>query len=253
MKYLSLEFYKIKRKKIILMTFLFVAVEIMWCIMNSNRALTKNPDMLSGFEYSYMIMSFTSLNGLFFPILISIITSRISDIEHKGDTWKLLKSSATPLNSIYFSKFLCSTILISVSILLQILAILGFASFKDFIEPFSMSLIIKYTLGTILVSIAIIALHQWVATVFQNQMLAVTLGMLGSFIGLTSGLFFQGIRRLFIWSYYIELTPLNYAYDTALGSSVYKVNMNFSMTVLIFFVGMLIYYIGKNHLLNKEI
>ena len=70
MKYLGLEFYKLKRKKIILMTFLFVAVEIMWCIINSNRAITRNPDMLGGFEYSYMLMSFASLNGLFFPILI---------------------------------------------------------------------------------------------------------------------------------------------------------------------------------------
>lgn len=106
MKYLGLEFYKLKRKKIILMTFLFVAVEIMWCIINSNRAITRNPDMLGGFEYSYMLMSFASLNGLFFPILISIITSRISDIEHKGDTWKLLKSSVTSLNSIYLSKII---------------------------------------------------------------------------------------------------------------------------------------------------
>lgn len=253
MKYLGLEFYKLKRKKIILMTFLFVAVEILWCIINSNRAITHNPDMLGGFEYSYMIMSFASLNGLFFPILITIITSRISDIEHKGDTWKLLKSSVTSLNSIYLSKFLCSVILVSASVLMQMLSIILFGYFRDVIESFSIFLLLKYTLGTILVSMAITSLHLWIATVIPNQMITITFGMIGSFIGLTSGLFYQGIRRLFIWSYYLELTPLNYAYDNAVGSSVYRVDMHFSLTILIFLIGMLIYYIGRNHLLKKEV
>lgn len=253
MKYLGLEFYKLKRKKIILMTFLFVGVEIMWCIMNSSRAITRNPDMLGGFEYSYMIMSFTSLNGLFFPILISIITSRISDIEHKGDTWKLLKSSVTSLNSIYSSKFLCSAILVSVPVLMQVLSIILFGYFRGATESFSIFLILKYSLGTILVNIAIITLHLWIATVIPNQMIAITFGMVGSFIGLTSGLFYQGIRRLFIWSYYLELSPLSYAYDTVSGSSVYRTDMNFSITILIFLIGMLIYYIGRNHLLKKEV
>ena len=253
MKYLGPEFYKLKRKKIILMTFLFVAVEIMWCIVNSNRAITRNPDMLGGFEYSYMLMSFASLNGLFFPILISIITSRISDIEHKGDTWKLLKSSVTSLNSIYLSKFLCSAILVSIPVLMQVLSIVLFGHFRGVIESISVSLLLKYTLGTILVSIAIIALHLWIATVIPNQMIAITFGMIGSFIGLTSGLFYQGIRRLFIWSYYLELSPLSYAYDNVLGSSVYRIDMNFSITILVFLIGMLIYYIGRNHLLKKEV
>ncbi|HBG7908536.1 TPA: ABC transporter permease, partial [Clostridioides difficile] len=140
MKYLGLEFYKLKRKKIILMTFLFVAVEIMWCIINSNRAISRNPDMLGGFEYSYMLMSFASLNGLFFPILISIITSRISDIEHKGDTWKLLKSSVASLNGIYLSKFLCSAILVSVPVLIQVLSIVLFGYFRGVIESLSVFL-----------------------------------------------------------------------------------------------------------------
>lgn len=253
MKYLGLEFYKLRRKKLFLMTFLFVVVEILWCIMNSNRTITRNPDMLSGFEYSYIIMNFVTLNGLFFPILISIITSRISDIEHKGDTWKLLKSSVAPLNSIYFSKFLCTTILISVSVLMQLLSIILFGCFGDMIEPFSLILLLKYTFGTILVSTAIIALHLWIATVIPNQMIAITFGMVGSFIGLTSGLFYQGIRRLFIWSYYLELSPLNYAYDNASGPSVYRIDMNLLIIIIIFLIGMLIYYIGRNHLLKKEL
>lgn len=253
MKYLSLEFYKIKRKKIFLMTFLFLIVEIIWGLMNLNRALTNNSSMLSGFEYSYMIMNFSTMNGLFFPILISIITSRISDIEHKGDTWKLLKSSATPLKSIYLSKFLCSVILMVVSVLIQILFIVVFSSIKDFSELFSIALLTQYTVGTIMVSVAIIALHLWIATIFSNQMIAITLGMVGSFIGLTSGLFFQGIRKLFIWSYYLELSPVSFSFDDIIGSSLYRVDMHFSTIILVFLVGILIYHIGKNQLLKKEV
>lgn len=118
MKYFGLEFYKFKRKKIILMIFLFVVVEIMWCIVNLNRVIICNLDMLGGFEYFYMFMSFVSLNGLFFFILILIIILCISDIEYKGDIWKFLKFFVIFLNSIYLFKFLCFVILVFIFVLM---------------------------------------------------------------------------------------------------------------------------------------
>ncbi|OUM95783.1 MAG: hypothetical protein A9Z00_14375 [Thermobacillus sp. ZCTH02-B1] len=42
--------------------------------------------------------------------------------------------------------------------------------------------------------------------------------MLGSFAGLTAALFPAGVRRLLIWSYYLDLAPVTFRYAESAGT-----------------------------------
>lgn len=76
--------------------------------------------------------------------------------------------------------------------------------------------------------------------------------MLGSFIGMTAGLFPAAIRHIFIWSYYLELSPVTYLYTEPTGSyMIQPVSFGIGINALIMTV--LFYFAGRIQVSRQEI
>lgn len=249
MKYLTLEFYKLKRKKIFFMVFFFLLFQLLWGILATDQYLSKEAYVHG---YQYTIMMFTTLNGTFFPILIGVIMSRICDIEHKNGMLKQLSSSAVSTRSIYFSKFLCCLLITFFMVLVQLIAIIAYGKIANFPGTFPITLIFSYGIGTLIISIPIIALQQWISITIENQMFPLTLGLIGGFIGTVAQLFPSIFQNLFIWAYFSKLSPMSFIVIN---------NDNFTMQIreipmlpiiASLIIGVLIYCLGQHHRLRKE-
>ncbi|MFD0870786.1 MULTISPECIES: ABC transporter permease [Paenibacillus] len=210
MKALALEFYKLRRKRIFAMMTLFLGAELAWAFVSISMSMSRHPDSTS---WEALLVTVASMNGLFVPIMSAVAVSRICDMEHKGDTWKLLATTAVRRSRLYWAKYWCANILILYYISLQAAAIAGFGIVKGFAEPLPFSLLIPYIGGALLTSMAIVALQQWISLSVKNQAFALSLGMIGGFIGMAADFFPAGVRRLFIWSYYTGLSPVIYQYS----------------------------------------
>lgn len=217
MKALALEYFKIRRKKIWVMLTLFLAAEMIWAAMSISISISRSA---SNANWEALIFSIASMNGLFLPIISAIVVSRICDMEHKGSTWKMLMTTNIGRNEVYTAKYVCSNSLILYGILAQAVFIVAFGLSKNIPGPLPFSLLGQFVIGTLLTTLAITALQQWLSLTVHNQAFALCLGMLGGFIGTTSGLFPAGVRHLFIWSYYMDLTPVTYIYGASSGSYV---------------------------------
>lgn len=66
MHVVALEFFKLRRRRVLLMIVLFLGVEILWASISVSNSFTRNPDS-AGWEG--IITTFSSMNGLFLPIL----------------------------------------------------------------------------------------------------------------------------------------------------------------------------------------
>jgi len=210
MKVLALEFYKLRRKRIVVMMTLFLAMELIWTFMSMSVYMSRDADNVSWLS---IIVMAASINGLFLPIMSAIAVSRISDMEHKGNTWKLLISTSVDRGSLYWAKYICANTLLLYYLLLQAAAIAAFGMVNGFAGPPPLLLLLPFIGGAALANLAVTALQQWVSLAIKNQAFALCLGMLGGFIGMTAGLFPAFVRRLFVWSYYFELSPVGIAYN----------------------------------------
>lgn len=249
MKTLSLEFFKLRRKKIFLMITLFLSLEILWTFMSVSISISRNPNSP---VLESILTTVASMNGLFLPIICAIISSRICDMENKGNTWKLLISTNMTRRSIYASKYLCSCILLLYGILLQAFSITIFSITKSSTIVLPISLIIRFIGGTMLTSMIILGLQQWITLAVKNQAFALCFGMIGGFLGMVANFFPETVRRIIIWSYYTELSPVKYNFT---NESIEFINQNprIGMITITFLLIVIFYIVGNYHFSRQEV
>ena len=248
MNSLYLEFFKLKRKKVFIFMFFLISFECAFGLYQIHRDLTYD---IKGFEMEYLIMELTDLNAIFFPILIAVIISRLCEIEHKDNFWKNLFCVGISKKSIYLNKFIISCILILLCIIGEFITILIYSLFTKI--KFSLILLIIFSLCTFMVSIPIIALQLFISSFYKNQTYAITLGISGSFIGFTAGLFPDVIRRILIWSYYWDLSPVSFVFKENKIMGISYQGISIIPVIIIFIIGILIYILGKRIFCKKEI
>ncbi|AFS79740.1 hypothetical protein Curi_c27470 [Gottschalkia acidurici 9a] len=84
---LKIEFLKTKNTRSFVIPFLLFLIGSLWAIAASQLQTINPSDMET---LPKIVALFASLNGLFFSIAIGLFTSKISSIEHIGNTFKLL-------------------------------------------------------------------------------------------------------------------------------------------------------------------
>lgn len=248
-KTFGLEYFKIRRKKIWIMILLFLAAEMMWAFLSTSMSIARNSDHA---VWESIIFSIASMNGLFMPIISAIVVSRICDMEHKGSTWKMLVATNVSRGRLYAAKYLCANSLLLYGILAQTLLMIAFGLINHFPGGLPVEGLIHFIGGTMLATLAVTALQQWISMAVKNQAFALCLGMLGGFIGMTAGLFPSGIRHLFIWSYYSDLNPVAFQYAES-SSSYITQPMNSGLVLAALGMIVLFYLAGNIHVNRQEI
>ncbi|KXY07223.1 ABC transporter permease [Bacillus sp. FSL K6-0067] len=248
-KILALEYFKIRRKKIWTMIILFLIVEMLWAFMSISRSIASNPDNR---VWESIFFSISSMNGLFMPIISAVVASRICDMEHKGSTWKMLVATNVEHRQLYAAKYICINSLMLNAIFAQILFIIVFGLIKNFPGTVPIELLTRFIFGNLLTTLAITAIQQWVSFSIKNQSFALCLGMLGGFIGMTAGLFPAAIRHIFIWSYYLELSPVTYLYVEPMGFYMIQ-PVSFRIILGALIMTGLFYFAGRIQVNHKEI
>ncbi|WP_372631151.1 ABC transporter permease [Cohnella sp.] len=246
-KIFGLEYFKIRRKKIWIMITLFLAAEMMWAFLSTSMSIARNSDHA---VWESIIFSIASMNGLFMPIISAIVVSRICDMEHKGATWKMLVATNVSRGRLYAAKYLCANSLLLYGILAQTGLMIAFGLIKDFPGAPPVEWLIRFIGGTMLATLAVTALQQWISLAVKNQAFALCLGMLGGFIGMTAGLFPTSVRHLLIWSYYFDLSPVTFQY--AETASSYMTQPTSSMLVAAALGMIVLFYIAGNIQVNRQ-
>ncbi|MDH2860378.1 MULTISPECIES: ABC transporter permease [Bacillus cereus group] len=118
-----------------------------------------------------------------------------------------------------------------------------FGFVHKFSSNFSSALFVQFVFGTFLTTLAVTALPQWLSFTIKNQIFALCLGMLGGFIGMTAGLFPTAIRRIFIWTYYLELSRVAYLYKDSLSAYIVQ-SINLWNVIVTVALAILFYIIG---------
>lgn len=99
MKLLKLEFFKCRRRKILLVCAAVLAAELLWLVTTFLRQDAE--DLRQG--WMLLLYNLAMVDAIIMPISVATIASRNCELEHKGTTLKLLETMAAP-GALYAAK-----------------------------------------------------------------------------------------------------------------------------------------------------
>lgn len=199
---------KMKGRGVALVPLAFLALTVLWSFW-----LVKDPDpgdLAAG--YYNMLYQYPLMNAILMPVMIAVIASRICDMEIKGGTMKLLFTVQKR------SGFLDCKLLMGVKYLLlyaagetALIPVLGRAA--GFTQRFPKRLVALHFCVTLTVGAVLLLLQEMISLYSENQILPLLVGLAGTFLGLFSMFFPDGVTRLVLWAYFAVFGTVKMNWD----------------------------------------
>ncbi len=202
--------------------------------------------------WMYFLYQFPILNSIMMPIIAAVVASRLCDIEHKGQTLKLL-ATIMPAGRLFTAKFLCGGLYMLATVLLQLIVIVAVGCAMGFEGKVPLDKLCYYLLFTTAVNLTILLLQQILSLLIKNQMIPFSIGIIGSFAGLFILYFPQNLAKFLLWGYYGVLMLVGMDWDRATRITNFHfvpVDWTGFITLLIMFG--VIYSIGRALFIRKE-
>lgn len=204
MNLLRLEFYKCRRRKILLVCAAILAVELIWMSAFFSRQTAE--EMSQG--WMLLLYNLAMVDAIVLPLSVATLASRNCELEHKGNTWKLLETMATP-GRLYAAKLGWGALVLAGLLILRSGLFLAVGTVLGFSGGIPWGRFALFTLISWVVSMMVYALQQGLSLRFANQAVALVCGISGSFLGILSMLFPPALIRCVPWGYYGLMSLVN--------------------------------------------
>ena len=240
---------KARNKKAVLVPLGFLAFDFLWAIW---QVSSMDPGELPD-GYMMFFYQLPTMNVILLPLMISVIASRICDMEVKGDTMKLL-FTLQKRTGFFDCKYLTCMKYLLVFVAGQgiMLPVLGnvyhFGRLK-------LSLLFLHMLATLAVSAVILCIQQFLSLLSENQLLPLAVGIAGCFLGLFSMFFPAPAARLVLWGYYAVFACVGMDWDADINKILGYYEIPFPTVSFLLFLaaGTVLYLICRTIIIKKEV
>lgn len=249
MKLLRLEFFKCRRRKVGWICLAFLAAQLLWVGYSIVRM--EQVERVQGWQMT--IYDLLLIDAVMLPITVGAIASRSGELEHKGNTWKLLETMA-PAGRLFDAKLAWGALWIGGMLLCRTLVFLGLGLAFGFprqvpLLQFGLQFLISFS-----VTLTIYLLQQSLSLLFRNQAVALVTSIVGSFAGLFSLFFPIWVQKCLLWGYYGVLNLAAMDWDPVTrATDFYWITVDKSGIVLLalWFVALLA--LGRTLFIRKEV
>lgn len=179
MKALRIEFWKSRRRGLWLVCAALLAVELLWIFWAFHNPSEQDREK----GWLYLLYNMPLLNGILFPVIGATLASRVADVEHKGNTLKLLET-IQPKAQLFHAKLLLGALYLLPIAVLQVAFLLGIGRFYGFYGTPNPTDYWQYALFTFTPCFGVYALHLALSLRIKNQVVPLCIGLGGSFAAL---------------------------------------------------------------------
>ncbi len=179
MSTLQMEFRKLKRKRIGLTMCALIGVQFAWLLWAGSHP--NETERLYG--WIEMLYSLPLVSVIMMPTIMAVLASRLADVEHKGNTYKLLKTLRRP-GALYHAKVVCGGLFILAVSAAQFLFIIalgyarGYAGHPEW-NHYGAAFVLNLAC-----CLSLYLLQLLLSMLFFNQMIPLVAGLGGSMLGL---------------------------------------------------------------------
>ena len=207
--------------------------------------------------YLMLLYQLPMVNTIFFPVLGMVVASRLCDLEHKGDTLKLL-CTLTEKGRLFDAKLLYGLGITLFCVCLYWAACLMAGVLLGFAGPVPWKPELLYLLFTLAPTAVIYVFQHSLSLLVKNQAVALCAGALGEFAGLFSMFLPQlpWLRRSLLWGYYGELQFVglfDWDKDTRWTKAHFEMmGFDWRSFILLCLMGLGLYLLGRRSFIRKE-
>lgn len=247
-KAIALEFFKTRRRKVWIIVAAMVFVQMLWSMWGVGRMDAR--ELSQG--WMFFLYKLPLLNSIMMPVVAAVVASRLCDVEHKGQTLKLL-NTVMPAGRLFAAKFVCGALYLLAAALLQVvfMLVIGYAAGFEGSPPAGKLLL--YLFFTMAVTLTILLLQQILSLTFVNQMISLSVGLIGGLAGLFTMFFPQGLEKLLLWGYYGVLMQVGMDWDPGTRiMDLYYTPVDWGGFIALAVLFCALYLIGRALFVRKE-
>lgn len=244
------EWIKVRRRWIPMVLLGFLGMTFLWIawVVRSGK-----PEEIED-GYRWVLTNLGMINTVLMPTMTAMLASRLCDAEVKGNTIKLL-CTMEKKGSLFDMKLLTGACYLAVYMAAELAALLCLGMGMGFGNPLGFNHVCGFLAQNFLVSFGILIFQEVLSFFYENQIIPLSAGLLGSFLGLFSWFLPKGIlHRVLIWGYYCLLAYLGSTWEEE-TRIMYFYDVPVDRTALFSLLLMLAlgYLLGKYLFLRKEI
>lgn len=249
MKAFLLECYKARRRCLVLIVLAMAAVTFLWMSVGLNKM--DEADRAAG--YACCLYQAPLLNAIMLPVFISVLVTRLCDMEHKGNALKSLFTMETP-GSLFSAKLSLVGLLLLLAVVLQAASFLLTGCIFGFMEPAPINDLLLYVFSQWLVSLFLALIIQMLSLRYVNQFIPLVAGLIGGFLGLMAMFFSPVIMRLVPSAYYGLLSTVRMNWDPATRfTEFYYIGFSLPDCLLLTAAGIALFLIGRSRFTKREV
>lgn len=245
---LRTEFKKIKRRKIGLTMFALMGVQFVWILW-----ATKNPNERERAQgWINLLHTLPLLNVIMMPTIMSVLASRLSDLEHKGNTYKQLRTLRRP-GTLFDAKVLCGLFFIALISAAQMLflLILGYCyhyTGNPDLYYYVLTLVLEFAC-----CFSLYLLQLDLSLLFFNQMIPLVAGLCGSLLGLI--LMYIKMYSFLPWGGFLScaLVGMNWNIETRVVTYFYREHSTIELCAIgMVFLWIAVFYAAGRILFTRK-
>lgn len=246
---LFVELKKGRHKKLWLVPLIFLVVLFLWSAYTYQNADAE--DLAAG--YTKMFYQVPLMNTMLMSVLLSVLASRLCDMEIKGQTLKLLYTLQQK-GSFYDLKFVHECLYLLLFTIGECLLFPLSGKLYHFTEPLSLPLLLRHGVALFLAGTVILILQHILSLLCKNQIAPLFIGLAGAFLGLFSMFFPPALTRVLPWSYFGAFLPYRMEYDPAARiMSFYELPFPLGLFIGYAVFGIGFYLVCRSIFLKKEV
>ncbi|MBT2486191.1 MULTISPECIES: ABC transporter permease [unclassified Microbacterium] len=148
------------------------------------------------------------------PLLLAVLASRQTDIEHQGNGWLLQSTAGVTPGGVCRAKLVALGLIVSVVTLGTSLIVLAFGKvLAGILPPVPLGHWVGFTLCMLVVNLAVLALHILLSAKVENQLVALGVGVLGCILAVFSQGLPAAAAHVTPWGYYALAQAAGYEGD----------------------------------------
>ncbi|WMM24989.1 hypothetical protein RBU61_18995 [Tissierella sp. MB52-C2] len=210
-KKFQIESKKYRHLYIPIIFFLFLCMDIGTVLMTAlDSRFQSKINYLESYPWLQLLNSYLIAKLIFTPTLLSVVISRMVEIENTGHMWKMLKTSGWTVEEIFNIKFLSIFKKYTVFQMLEWILFLQVGKTVGITIPIPTERFIITLLSIMAISFAIMTFHYFLSMVCENQLISLAFGVCGSLAGIIGTLLPLSISKFIPYSYYAHLLSTEY-------------------------------------------